>query len=65
MSNNQLVELLEAIEIEKEGYDTIHFNQGLLFRVIHDSESCILVKSDNDFTFTLAKVGQNMLWKYL
>ncbi|MBF7687690.1 hypothetical protein [Acinetobacter rathckeae] len=63
--SNQLVELLEAIEIEKKGYDTIYFNKGLLFKVIHDSDSHILVKADNDFTFTLAKLGQDKLWKYL
>ncbi|SDC10673.1 hypothetical protein [Acinetobacter boissieri] len=63
--SNQLIELLEVIEIEKEGYDTIRFKQGSLFKVIHDSESHILVKADNDFTFTLAKLGQNKLWQYL
>ncbi|MBF7683116.1 hypothetical protein I2F27_07225 [Acinetobacter sp. B5B] len=63
--DNQLIELLEAIQIDKEGCETIRFNEGSLFKVIHDSDSHILVKADSGFTFTLAQVGQNKLWHYL
>lgn len=61
--NHLLIELLEEVEIEKDGCQTIFFNKGVLFKIVYDSESHFLVKADDDFTFTLAKLGKNQLWR--
>ncbi|GAB3043964.1 hypothetical protein GCM10027155_06100 [Acinetobacter apis] len=63
--SNLIVELLAPIEIKKEGYPTISYAKGVLFKIIHTSTSRYLVKADDGFTFTLSREDEDITWRQI
>ncbi|MEB3753883.1 hypothetical protein [Acinetobacter sp. MD2(2019)] len=57
-----IIELIEAITLEKEGCSPIHFTQGTVFKVEQDFPNCYLVRTDDGFTFTLEKQQEHKTW---
>lgn len=61
--NRLIAELIQPIEIKKEGYPTIFYHSGMLFKVIYTSASHYLVRADDGFTFTLSKEDEHITWR--
>ncbi|ESK40127.1 hypothetical protein P256_00567 [Acinetobacter nectaris CIP 110549] len=60
-----IIELLEPINLEKEGLAPIFFDKGTLFKVVYDSVNSHLVRADDGMTFSIAKQDQDRVWRYL
>ncbi|WEV49915.1 hypothetical protein OZX61_05515 [Acinetobacter sp. ESL0695] len=60
-----IIELLEPINLEKEGYSPVVFDKGTLFKVVYDSMNSHLVRADNGLTFSIAKQDRDRIWRYL
>ena len=60
---NMVIELIEPVQLEKQGCTPIIFNPGTLFRVVLESKVSYLVKADSGFTFIVSLEQENKVWK--
>ncbi|ENU80646.1 MULTISPECIES: hypothetical protein [unclassified Acinetobacter] len=60
--SNILIELIQPIKHEKEGYEPKLYDQGTLLKVIHEAHDTYLVKGDDEFSFSVRKADENVKW---
>ena len=62
---HDVIELLETIVLEKKECTPITFESGDVLKVLEEYHDRILVSTDANFTFTLAKKDEGTRWKKL
>ncbi|WP_269914689.1 hypothetical protein [Acinetobacter sp. HY1485] len=62
---HDVIELLETIVLEKKECTPITFESGDVLKVLEEYHDRILVSTDANFTFTLAKKDEGIRWKKL
>ncbi|WP_111891314.1 hypothetical protein [Acinetobacter sp. MB5] len=63
--NKILIELLQPIKHEKEGYEPKFYHEGTLLKVIHEATDAYLVKADDEFSFSIRKADEDVTWSKL
>ncbi|MHA3099294.1 hypothetical protein [Acinetobacter brisouii] len=59
---NILIELIQPIKHEKEGYEPKFYDQGTLLKVVHEAHDAYLVRADDEFSFSVRKSDENVTW---
>ncbi|ENV48327.1 hypothetical protein [Acinetobacter brisouii] len=60
--NKILIELIQPIKHEKQGYEPKLYNEGTLLKVVHEAHDAYLVRADDEFSFSVRKSDENVTW---